>query len=115
MRIHIQGLQCMLSDETDADEVFLKYKGKKIWPKKGRYHKMNSSERSEVDIIVDHDISEDLHVQLWDWDLFSANDLMGTFHMHVTEDDYGNFNTMLQKKDLTSTASYMLYWEILKD
>ena len=115
MRIHIQGIQCMLNEESDQDEAFLKYKGKRIWPDHGRYHKMNSSERSEVDVIIDHDISEDLDIELWDWDLLSRNDLIGTFHMHVTEDDYGNYSTPLKVAHVGSTASYMLYWEILKD
>ena len=115
MRVHIQGIQCMLNDESDADEAFLKHNGKRIWPHHGRYHKMNSSERCEVDHIIEHKAGDDLEVELWDWDLLSRNDLIGTFKMHITADDYGNYSTMLQKKDITSTASYMLYWEILKD
>lgn len=114
MKIHIQGIQCMLNEESDADEAFLKYKGKRIWPKHGKYHKMNSTERCEVDLIIDHDISEDMEIELWDWDLLSRNDKIGTFHMHITEDDYGNYSTMLQKANIGSTASYMLYWEVVR-
>ena len=58
---------------------------------------MNSSERSEMDIILNHDPSEDLEIELWDWDLLCANDLIGTFHIHINQDDYGNFSTILRK------------------
>lgn len=115
MKIHLQGIQCMLNDESDADEAFLKFKGKRIWPDHGRYHKMNSTERCELDIMIEPDSSGDIEIELWDWDLLSSNDLIGTFHMKVNSDDYGNFSTMLQKAKIESTASYMLYWEVKND
>lgn len=114
MKIRIQAIQCMLNEESDQDEAFLKHNGKRIWPDHGRYHKMNSAEKCEVNVTIDHDVSSNLEIELWDWDLFSSNDLIGTFQMHINADDYGNFSTPLKRANVSSTASYMLYWEILE-
>ncbi len=115
MKIHIQAIQCLLNDESDQDEAFLKYQGKRIWPDHGRYHKMNSNEKCEVNVTIEHDPSHDLEVELWDWDLLSSNDLIGTFRMLVSADDYGKFSTALQRAKSTGTANYMLYWEIIEE
>ena len=115
MKIKINSIQCMLNDEADQDEAFLKYNGKRIWPDHGRYHKMNSAEKAEVKILLEHDTQTDLIIELWDWDLLSRNDLIGTFQMTVHPDDYGSFSTMMKLAETGSTASYMLYWEIVRE
>ncbi len=114
--IHIKllHLHCLLNDESDQDEVFLKHKGSRIWPDHGRYHKMNSGDRVEIQTSLSHDPATDLDIELWDWDLFSKNDLIGTFHIHLNQGDYGKFNSSLRKSTMESTASYMLEWEIVE-
>ena len=56
----------MYDDESDADKAFLKHNGKRIWPHHGRYHKMNSSERCEVDHINEPKEGDYLEVEHWD-------------------------------------------------
>ena len=112
VKIRLISLHCMLNEESDKDEVFLKHKGKRIWPQKGKYHTMDSNERTPVNVMLDHDPSNDLSVELWDWDLLTPNDLIGTFGMHINADDYGKFTTALRIAHSKSTASYLLEWEI---
>jgi hypothetical protein len=113
MQIRILSLHCLLNDETDKDEVFLKHLGKRVWPS-GRYHKIGSGEREPVNVVVEHDPVQDLVIELWDYDLLSANDLMGTFKAKLNARDYGKHTTTLQKADISSTASYILEWEVME-
>ena len=115
VKIHLMSMHCMLNEESDKDEVFLKHLGKRIWPTKGKYHAMASNERTPVDVHFEHDLEHDLSIELWDWDLLTPNDLIGTFQMHVNADDYGKFTTTLRIAHSTSTASYLLEWEIVED
>lgn len=112
VKIHLIAMHCMLNEESDKDEVFLKHSKKKVWPAKGKYHAMASNERTPVDVTFDHDPANDLAVELWDWDLLTPNDLIGTFQMHVNADDFGKFTTALRVAHAKSTASYLLEWEI---
>jgi len=115
VRIKLLHLHCMLNEESDKDEVFVKFNGHRVWPEHGRYHVMNSNERIALNIVLEHDPSKDLHVELWDWDLLSSNDLIGTFQMHVSANDYGKFTSSLKVAHEKSTASYLLEWEILEN
>jgi len=112
VKIHLIAMHCMLNEESDKDEVFLKHKGKRVWPHKGKYHAMGSNERTQIDVKFDHDPAHDLSVELWDWDLLTPNDLIGTFQMRINADDYGKFTTTLRVATSGSTASYLLEWEI---
>jgi len=114
MRIKLLHLHCMLNEESDKDEVFLKFNGHRVWPEHGRYHAMNSNERIALNIVLEHDPSQELNVELWDWDLLSANDKIGTFVMQVRAGDYGKFTSSLKVANAGSTASYLLEWEILE-
>lgn len=114
MQIKLLSLHCTLNDEVDKDEVFLKYEGKKLWPG-GAYKSINSGEKKEINKEFTHTTDHDMVVELWDFDFFSKNDLLGTFTMHVEEEDRAStyFTTMKPARD-GSTASYMLEWEIVK-
>ena len=114
VKIHLIAMHCMLNEESDKDEVFLKHNKKRIWPQKGKYHAMGSNERTPVDVNFEHDPSNDLKIELWDWDLLTPNDLIGTFIMQVHADDYGKYTTTLQVAEPGSTASYLLEWEIVE-
>lgn len=113
-QIKLLHLHCLLNDESDKDEVFLKHKGQRIWPNPKRFHQMNSGERVSLNQSLSPDCP-DLSIELWDWDLLSPNDLLGCFHIRLNPDDFGRFTASLNKKDERSTASYLLEWEIVGD
>ncbi len=102
---------CILNDEIDKDEVYLKLKGKKIWPSGSAYKSIDSGERTPVDIDFEHEEGE-MDIELWDFDYMSRNDHLGTFTMKV-DDHKGNYTTSMRLKDEKSTASYILEWAIV--
>lgn len=114
MQIKLLSIHCTLNDEVDKDEIFLKYEGKKIWPG-SPYKSINSGEKIEIGKEFTHDPSNDLIIELWDFDFLSKNDLLGTFLIKLDEEDLATtyFTTMKLARE-GSTASYMLEWEIIK-
>ena len=114
-KIKLIKLQCIVNDEVDEDEVFLKYNGDKIWPESGLYKGIDNSETFEVDVDIKVDDPQKLTIiELWDFDYLSANDFLGTFEMTLGADTHGLFSTSMKLKENGSTASYILYWEILE-
>ncbi len=111
--LHLVKLNCYRSDESDADEVFIKMNDKKIWPPKRTYVSMKGGSE-ELNIRI-KDISENssVNIELWDYDLFSANDLLGNFKL-VVDKTGGPYNTdLLVNKNENVQAKYNLEWEIL--
>ncbi|MFY0600757.1 MAG: hypothetical protein JXR03_13875 [Cyclobacteriaceae bacterium] len=110
--IKLHKLHCFLNDESDADEVFLKHNSKKIWPL-GFFKSVNSGDIKEIDLTMSHeDPHEPLVIELWDYDLLSANDLIGSFSLTIGDEIKGRFQASM-KAEKGSTASYLLDWEIL--
>ncbi|MEQ8473279.1 MAG: hypothetical protein RIC35_18935 [Marinoscillum sp.] len=113
-RLLLKELECIVNDEIDEDEVYLKYNGEKIWPEHGLYKGIDNSETFEVGVEISHpDRNEPVVIELWDFDYLSANDFLGTFEMIIGEDHEGSFSTSMNIKEKGSTASYILFWEIL--
>ena len=108
-KITLKSLQCILNDEVDKDEVFLKLKGKKIWPSGKLYKQINSGEKIEINKSFDHEEGE-MVLELWDFDFLSKNDKFGEFRAKI-DSEKGGFVTGLKLTREGSTASYMLEWE----
>ncbi|NJN28149.1 MAG: hypothetical protein HC819_20340 [Cyclobacteriaceae bacterium] len=57
--------------------------------------------------------NQEVVIELWDWDLISPNDKLGTFTM-VVQGDNGPFSTdMVQNKKETKKAKYTIDWDVL--
>lgn len=110
--IQLKKLNCYVSDEADADEVMLKYKGKKIWPLKKHYVSMKGGSQDVNVEIRDVPVNESVSVELWDYDLLSPNDLLGTFKL-TADKPGGPFNSdMMVNKKASDRARYNLVWEL---
>lgn len=113
-KILLTELQCIVNDEIDKDEVYLKYKGKKVWPKSKWYTSMDTGEKFPVEIEIEHsDPNSPLIIELWDFDYLSLNDFLGYFSINLGNDKSGRFSTSMTLQEKGSTASYVLYWEII--
>ena len=113
LTLQILKLNCYVSDESDADEVFLKIKNKKIWP---LHHHYESMKKGSLDVNVDVKelaVNSMVEIELWDYDLLSANDLLGTFRLLVDKTG-GPYNTdlTLNKQD-SNRARYNLEWQLI--
>ena len=112
MILRITHIKCLVNDEIDGDEIYFKYKEKKIWPK-GLFRFIKTGQEVVVDIGMEVPEDEFTVIELWEYDLLSKNDYMGTFEMKVNEEG-GPFTTSMKPKGNEFLASYLLTWEAEK-
>ena len=109
----LSHLHCYFVEEHEYDDVFLKYNGNKIWPKDKKQQPVMMDTTTELDVEIPglHN-GQDIEIELWDWDLLSPNDKLGTFSLKI-ERDSGPFSTdMVQNLMETKKAKYTLDWEV---
>ena len=112
LTLQLVNISCYVSDEADADEVFLKYNHKKIWPVKHHYESMNKGTLPVAVEIGDLPVNSVVEIELWDYDLLSANDHLGTFRL-IADKPGGPFNTDLTpNKKKSDHARYNLQWQL---
>ncbi len=109
MEIYLTSIQCNVNDETDGDEIFIKYDGKRVWPA-GLYKSIKTGEKVSIEKGVQVPDDEFVTFELWDYDILTKNDLLGTFTMRTNEKG-GPFQTSLKIEKPEYTASYLLTWE----
>ncbi|MEO9964194.1 MAG: hypothetical protein ABJF11_00305 [Reichenbachiella sp.] len=112
-RIKLNRVHCTLPDEVDKDEMYLRHKGEKIWPKGAIYYSVDTGDVAPVNLIME--VEEGWNeIELWDFDFLSRNDFLGTFRFKVDQTP-GYYTNSMHLVEKGSTASYILDWEILKE
>ena len=110
-RILLKSVQCIVPDEIDKDEMYLKYNGEKIWPEGTHYFQLDTGDK--VDLGVSLEVPAGWNeIELWDFDYMSQNDFLGKFRFEV-DDTPGKYSTSMNLEEKGSSASYILYWDIL--
>lgn len=109
--LRLESLVAYLQTERDGDEIFIRYKDEKIAPAEGKFIKM-SKEPALLDIEIPLDPTDKwVELELWDYDLFSANDSLGKFKLLVDEASE-NFTAELVRAK-ASDARYVLHWSVI--
>ncbi len=112
-KIKLNRVHCKLPDEIDKDEMYLKYKGEKIWPKGSIYFRVDTGDVAPVNVTLE--LEEGWHeIELWDFDYLSRNDFLGIFKFLV-DDQAGVYSNTMALVEKNSTAAYVLDWEILDE
>ena len=107
-KLTLLSLKCYLSDEDDGDEIFIKMDGEKIWPDPEKYMTIVDEDTPiDLEFIISKGDSFDL--ELWDYDLLSANDLLGKISIQATS--HGHFLTDFHKT-ASDESKYALEWEV---
>jgi len=113
VNIRLVSIQCFFSDEADGDEIFLKYKGRKVWPKNKWYVSMKDDIKKIEIELNDVPLDEPLVLEVWDYDFLSANDLLGKFTMVLEDSHHSSYQTNMVPTKMGDIANYTLVWEIL--
>ena len=107
-------LHCYLVEENEYDDVFLIYQGKKIWPEDKRQQPIMMDTTTELNMQINNlSLHQGVEIELWDWDLFTPNDKLGTFSLIVPGDDEQYSTDMIQNAKKTRKAKYTLDWELV--
>ncbi|MFY0602106.1 MAG: hypothetical protein JXR03_20695 [Cyclobacteriaceae bacterium] len=111
-KILLKDIHCTLPDEVDMDEIYLKYKGEKVWPTSSMYFRVDTGHTAPVNLVLE---VEDgwTEIELWDFDYLSRNDFLGVFRFKVDKNP-GEYSNSMDLVELNSSASYVLDWEILE-
>lgn len=110
----LNRLHCYFVEEHEYDEVLLKYNGKKIWPKNKKWQAIMMDTTTALEVEIDGiEENQDVVIEVWDWDLLSPNDKLGTFTLPI-ENDVGAFSSdMVKNLTETNKAKYSLDWELV--
>ncbi len=112
-RLSIKSIVCEVTEENDKDELYIKHKGKKIWPQDRKYLQMDVDESLEVGLHYQISKPGKLLLELWDFDLAKKNDHLGDFHIEVKSLEPSEFTEiMVRNEPAAKRASYYLIWEI---
>ena len=106
--LKILRLHCYISDEDDSDEVFLKFNGEKIWPESKYVEMKEGTEMVGFETKVEK--GKSVKFEIWDYDMFSPNDLLGEVNI-VADKVGGPFTTDMIRKE-AGNARYSLEWEM---
>ncbi|WP_258104436.1 hypothetical protein [Marinoscillum sp. MHG1-6] len=110
-KIRLTSVQCTTPDEIDKDEMYLKMNGKKIWPEGDSFYRLDTGDKVELGLEIE--VQEGWNeIELWDYDYVSLNDLLGVFKFTV-DSNLGQYSTSMEILEKDSTASYILFWEIV--
>ena len=108
--LRLLQLHCYLSDEADADEVFIKSDGEKVWPKKEKFTKMKDKS-VPLNLEFKMDKGSTRVLEIWDYDFWSPNDLLGTFTIDADQSG-GPYTVPMVKKD-KGNAKYAIEYELM--
>jgi hypothetical protein len=108
--LRLESIVSYLQTERDGDEIFIKYKDKKVAPADGKFLKM-SKDPVRLDIEIELGNEKWVELELWDYDHFSPNDSLGVFKLLVDQSSDSFTAELVRNKD--SDARYVLNWSVI--
>lgn len=99
-----------LQTESNGDELFIKVKGKKIWPVTKKFQHMGK-EKQPIEVTISLTEADTLDLELWEYDNFVSKERLGCFKILVDKKG-GPFEASLVKK-INLNCNYALQWEAI--
>jgi len=109
--LRLESIVSYLQTERDGDEIFIRYKGKKIAPAEGKFIKVS---KEPVPLGIEIELGKDekwVELELWDYDHFSPNDSLGQFKLLVDQTSDTFSAELVRHND--SDARYVLNWSVI--
>lgn len=108
----LHSLVSYMPSEDDGDEIYITYKGKKVAPTDSSYYRSLPNGELALRVEIPLEPSEEwAELELWDHDLLSRNDLLGSFRLKVDEVDDGFTAELIQKEP---RSRYVLNWGVVQ-
>lgn len=107
-KLKILNLKCYLSDESDGDEIYIISNNEKIWPVDSNFETV-TAETTSLNLEYNIEKGDEMRIELWDYDTFSANDHLG--EIVIKAEAHGHFVNEFSKKG-KDKSRYALEWEI---
>ncbi len=110
-KLTLKSITCHQPSETDKDEIFIMYRGEKIWPTKAKFMKIDSNQTIDLDIVLERPTVW-VEIELWEYDYLSKNDHLGDFVFK--SQNYANDYTCELKEmdDFVGKVKYVLNYKI---
>lgn len=114
--LKINKIICEVPEETDKDEIYLMHRGQKIWPEHQKFVRIDVDEIQPIGLKVEIQKTGSLNLELWEYDLASKDDHLGTFHLDIDSLEPAEYTDLLiRNEQFAEHASYFLNWEISND
>jgi hypothetical protein len=110
--LRLESIVAYRQTETDGDEIFIRYKDKKIAPAKAKFIKMSND---PVKLNVELEITNNekwVELELWEYDHLTPNDSLGNFKLLVDELSENFTAELARNRD--SDARYVLNWSVIE-
>lgn len=113
LTVRLKTLHCFQNDEEKFDDIFLKHDGNTIWPKDKKHEDVRINTRHELNVEIANLVpNEQTAIEVWDHDVLSPNDLLGTAYI-VPDKSGGPYTVDMKPIDDKEIARYSIDWEIL--
>ena len=118
IKINLLSLNCHLPIGTqELDQVYLKYNGRRIYPKKGaKYERFSKSHGVKIkDVSLEFSSKnevETITIELWYRKNLIQNALAGRFFLMLNISEIGFSATQLIRSSQQEESHYLLHWEM---
>jgi len=112
-KLKLKSITCSQPTETDKDEIFLKYRGDKIWPTNSKFLRIDTNETLDINLNIEN-VTIWMEIELWEYDYLSKNDHLGDF-VFKSSNYAGEYTSELKvSPEFDGKAKYSLKWEIIR-
>lgn len=115
LTVRLKKLHCHQNDEARYDDVFIIYKGKKIWPTDKRHEDVSIGTYEMMVDLKSITPMEEVVLEVWDRDTFSPNDLYGKATLVPDYPAHVPYVVDMMPNTHKDIARYSIDWEVVEE